>query len=37
MGKRPVGKTRESWINAVDTENKEILKVNNWKRESLDG
>jgi hypothetical protein len=36
-GKRPVGKTRgRSWVNAVDTETKEILKAGNWKRESLD-
>jgi hypothetical protein len=36
IGKRPGGKTRERWVNAIDTESKEILKVSNWKRESLD-
>jgi aldehyde:ferredoxin oxidoreductase len=36
IGKRPVGKTRKRWINAVETDSREILKVRNWKRESLD-
>jgi hypothetical protein len=36
IGKRPVGKPRKSWINAVEIVSKEILKVKNWKRESQD-
>jgi hypothetical protein len=34
--KRPVGKPRKRWINAVEIDSREILKVRNWKRESLD-
>jgi hypothetical protein len=36
IGKRPVGKPRNRWINAVEIDSREILKVRNWKRESLD-
>jgi hypothetical protein len=36
FGKRPVGKPRKRWINAVEIDSREILKVRNWKRESLD-
>jgi hypothetical protein len=36
LGKRPVGKPRKRWINAVEIDSKEIFKVRNWKRESLD-
>jgi hypothetical protein len=32
----PVGKPRNRWINAVEIDSKEILKVRNWKRESQD-
>jgi hypothetical protein len=35
IGKRPVGKPRKRWINAVEIDSREILKVRNWKRESL--
>jgi hypothetical protein len=35
IGKRPVGKPRQRWINAVEIDSREILKVRNWKRESL--
>jgi hypothetical protein len=34
IGKRHVGKPRKRWINAVEIDRKEILKVRNWKRES---
>jgi hypothetical protein len=36
IGKRPVGKPRKRWINEVEIDSREILKVRNWKRESLD-
>jgi hypothetical protein len=36
IGKWPVGKPRKRWINAVETDSRDILKVRNWKRESLD-
>jgi hypothetical protein len=36
IGKRPVSKPRKRWINAVEIESREILKVRNWKRESQD-
>jgi hypothetical protein len=36
IGKRPAGKPRKRWINAVEIGSREILKVRNWKRESLD-
>jgi hypothetical protein len=36
IGKRTVGKPRKTWINAVEIDSKEILKVRNCKRESLD-
>jgi hypothetical protein len=36
IGKRPVGKPRKRWINAVEIDSKEILKVKNWIREALD-
>jgi hypothetical protein len=36
IGKRPVGKPRKRWINAVEIDSKEILKLRNWKRESED-
>jgi hypothetical protein len=38
IGKRPVCKARKRWINAVEIDSREILKVRNWnwKRESLD-
>jgi hypothetical protein len=29
-------KPRKKWINAVEIDSKEILKVRNWKRESQD-
>jgi hypothetical protein len=32
----PVGKPKERWVNIVEIENREVLKVRNWKRESLD-
>jgi hypothetical protein len=35
IGKRPVGKPRERWINAVEIDSREILIVRNWKREAL--
>jgi hypothetical protein len=34
--KRPAGKPRKRWVNAVEIDSTEILKVRNWKRESLD-
>jgi hypothetical protein len=33
--KRPVGKPRKRWINAVEIDSREILKVRNWKREAI--
>jgi hypothetical protein len=36
IGKRPIDKPRKRWINAVEIDSKEILKVRNWKRESQD-
>jgi hypothetical protein len=36
IGKRPVGKPRKRWINAVEIDSREILKVRNGKREYLD-
>jgi hypothetical protein len=36
IGKRPVAKPRKRWINEVEVDSKEILKVRNWKRESQD-
>jgi hypothetical protein len=36
IGKRLVGKPRKRWINEVETDSREILKVRNWKRESQD-
>jgi hypothetical protein len=32
----PVGKPRKRWVNAVETDSRVILKVRNWRRESLD-
>lgn len=34
--KRPVGKQRKIWVNAVEIDSREILKLRNWKRESLE-
>jgi hypothetical protein len=36
IGKRPVGKPRKSWVNSVEIDSREILKMRNWRRESLD-
>jgi hypothetical protein len=36
IGKRPVGKPRKRWVNAAEINSREILKVRNWKRESID-
>jgi hypothetical protein len=36
IGKRPVGKPRKIWVNAMEIDSREILKVRNWKRESPD-
>jgi hypothetical protein len=36
VGKRPVDKPRKRWINAMETDSREIFKVRNSKRESLD-
>jgi hypothetical protein len=36
IGKRPVGEPKKRWINAVEIDSREILKVRKWKRESLD-
>jgi hypothetical protein len=36
IGKRPVGKPKKRLVNAVGIDSREILKVRNWKRESLD-
>jgi hypothetical protein len=36
IGKRPVRKPRERWVNEMEIYSREILKVRNWKRESLD-
>jgi hypothetical protein len=33
VGKRPVDKPRKRWINAVEIDSREILKVRNWERE----
>jgi hypothetical protein len=36
IGKRPIGNPRRRWINAMEMDNRGILKVRNWKRESLE-
>jgi hypothetical protein len=36
IGKRLVGNPTKRWVNAVEMDSREILKVRNWKRESLD-
>jgi hypothetical protein len=36
IGKRPVGKSRKRWVNAVEIYNTEILNMRNWKREPAD-
>jgi hypothetical protein len=36
IGRRPVGKPRKRWVNAVELDSREIWEVRNWKRESLD-
>jgi hypothetical protein len=36
VGNRPVEKPRKRWVNAVEIDIREILKVRNWRRESLD-
>jgi hypothetical protein len=35
IGKRPVGKPRKRWVNAMETDSREILNARNWKREYL--
>jgi hypothetical protein len=35
IGKRPLGKPSKRWVNAVEIDNREILKMN-WKREYID-
>jgi hypothetical protein len=35
LEERPAGKPRKRWVNAVEIDSGEILKVRNWKRESL--
>jgi hypothetical protein len=35
-GKRPVGKQRKRWVNAVEIDSRVILKLRNWRGESLD-
>jgi hypothetical protein len=35
-GKRPVGKPRKRWVNATEIGNREVLKVRNLERESID-
>jgi cell division protein FtsB len=34
-GKKPVGKSRRRWVNAVEIDSRVILKVRTWRRESL--
>jgi hypothetical protein len=36
IAKRPVGKPRNRWVNSVKIDSRGILKMRNWKRESLD-
>jgi hypothetical protein len=36
IGKSPVGKPRETCVNAVEIDSREFLKVKNWKGKSLD-
>jgi hypothetical protein len=36
IGKRPVGNLRKRWVNAVEMDSREILKVRAWTRESVD-
>jgi hypothetical protein len=36
IGKRPGGKPSKRWINAVETDNRKILKMRKWKREYTD-
>jgi hypothetical protein len=36
IGKRPVGKPSERWVNVVEIDNREILKMRKWKREYID-
>jgi hypothetical protein len=35
-GKKPIGKPRKRWVNAVEIDSRVILRVRNWRRESLD-
>ena len=35
-GKRPVGRPRNRWIDAVEEDVKKILGVRNWKRKTMD-
>jgi hypothetical protein len=35
-GKRPAGKTKIRWIEAVGEDSKNILGVRNWRREAMD-
>jgi hypothetical protein len=36
IGKRPLGKPRRKWFNAVEIDSRENVKVRKWKTESLD-
>jgi hypothetical protein len=33
IGKKPVGKTKKRFVNEMEKDNREILKMRNWKRE----
>jgi hypothetical protein len=35
-GKRPVGKPKRRWTEAVEDDSKKILGTRNWKREAMD-
>jgi hypothetical protein len=34
-GKRPIGKQRKRWINAVEIDIREVFNVRKWKKESV--
>jgi hypothetical protein len=36
-GVRPIGRPRKRWLDGVQTDAKELLKVKNWKTRTLEG
>jgi hypothetical protein len=35
-GVRPIGRSRKQWMDGVQTDAKDLLKVKNWKAQALD-